>query len=334
MAMNLVTIADIEKAREAIAGKVARTPMVQSVMLSDRIGVPVWLKLEHRQNTGSFKLRGATNALSQLSQAEKQRGVVAASTGNHGRALAYAAQSEGIRAVICMSRLVPKNKVDEISRLGAEIRIIGKSQDDAQDEAERLVRDDGLIMVPPFDNAHIIAGQGTLGLEIVEDLPDVRAVLVPLSGGGLASGIARAVKAKQANAKVIGVSMQIGAAMHASLAAGRPVLVEETESLADSLGGGIGLDNQFTFWMVRELLDEVILLTEQEIADGIAHAYRYEREVIEGAAAVGIGALLAGKVQAEGPIAIILSGRNIDMDQHKRIISADKAAESTEPCPA
>ncbi|MEP7455401.1 hydroxyectoine utilization dehydratase EutB [Phyllobacterium sp. SB3] len=334
MTSNPVTIANIEQAREAIAGKVLRTPMVQSVTLSDKMGVPVWLKLEHRQTTGSFKLRGATSVLSQLSKAEKKRGVVAASTGNHGRALAYAAQLEGIRAVVCMSRLVPKNKVDEIRRLGAETHIIGKSQDDAQEEVERLVRQDGLVMVPPFDNAHIIAGQGTLGLEIIEDVPDVHTVLVPLSGGGLASGIACAVKARRPASKLIGVSMQNGAAMHASLNAGKPVLVEESESLADSLGGGIGLDNQFTFAMVRDLLDDVVLLTEQEIATGINHAYRYEREIIEGAAAVGIGALLAGKVQAQGPIVLILSGRNVDMDQHKRLVCADEINERAEPCPA
>ncbi|MGH7006597.1 MAG: pyridoxal-phosphate dependent enzyme, partial [Alphaproteobacteria bacterium] len=158
MADASVTIADIESARDALQGKVVRTPTIQSVSLSEKIGVPVYLKLEHRQTTGSFKLRGATNALNRLSAAEKQRGVIAASTGNHGRALAYAAHLEGVRAVICMSRLVPQNKVDEIRRLGAEICIIGRSQDDAQEEVDRLVRDKGLTMIPPFDTAAVIAG--------------------------------------------------------------------------------------------------------------------------------------------------------------------------------
>lgn len=334
MAARLVSIADIEKARHALAGKIVRTPTVQSASLSEKTGVPVWLKLEHRQTTGSFKLRGATNSLSQLSAAEKQRGVAAASTGNHGRALAYAAHLEGVRAIICMSRLVPQNKVDEIRRLGAEIRIIGKSQDDAQEEVDRLTQEDGLIMVPPFDNAGVIAGQGTLGLEIVEDVPDVDTVLIPLSGGGLASGVAAAIKAMRPAAKIIGITMQEGAAMHASLDAGKPVLVEESESLADSLGGGIGLDNRYTFAMVRDLLDDVVLLTEEEIAAGMAHAYAQEREVIEGAAAVGIGALLAGKVHAKGPVVAILSGRNVDMDQHRRVICADMTSERAKPCPA
>ncbi|UXN60116.1 hydroxyectoine utilization dehydratase EutB [Phyllobacterium zundukense] len=333
MTDKLVTIAEIEKARDALAGKVVHTPTVNSVSLSEMTGLPVFLKLEHHQTTGSFKLRGASNALSRLSTSEKQRGVVAASTGNHGRALAYAAHLEGVRAIICMSRLVPQNKVDEIRRLGAEIRIIGKSQDDAQEEVDRLVQESGLTMVPPFDNASIIAGQGTLGLEIIDAVPDVDTVLVPVSGGGLASGVAAAVKAKRSAAKIIGISMDRGAAMRASLDAGKPVLVEESESLADSLGGGIGIDNRFTFAMVRDLLDDLILLSEDEIAAGMAHAYMHEREIIEGAAAVGIGALLAGKIRAKGPVVAILSGRNVDMNQHRRIVCAD-INERAKPCPA
>lgn len=334
MTDGFVTLADIDKARHALAGKVARTPMVHSDSLSDTIGTPVHLKLEHRQITGSFKLRGATNALSNLTAKEKQQGVVAASTGNHGRALAFAAHLEGVRAVICMSSLVPQNKVDEIRRLGADIRIIGKSQDDAQEEADRLVREDGFTMVPPFDNANVIAGQGTIGLEIVEDVPEVETVIVPVSGGGLASGVAAAIRAVRPSARIIGVSMDRGAAMRASLDAGKPVLVEEYESLADSLGGGIGLDNRLTFAMIRDLLDDVILLTEEEIAAGMAHAYAQEREIIEGAAAVGIGALLAGKASARGPIVAILSGRNVDMNQHRRVVCVDATGERAIPCPA
>ncbi|MEK1886370.1 MAG: hydroxyectoine utilization dehydratase EutB [Phyllobacterium sp.] len=331
MTKAMISLADIEKANGMLAGKVARTPTVPSYSLSQQMGVPVFLKLEHRQVTGSFKLRGATNALGHLSAAQKERGVVAASTGNHGRALAYAAGLVGIRAVVCMSSLVPRNKVDEIQRLGAEIRIIGKSQDEAQEEANRLVASAGLTMVPPFDDAAIIAGQGTLGLEIVKDVPDVDTVLVPVSGGGLASGVAAAVKGMRAPAKIIGVSMAKGAAMRASLDAGKPVLVPEFASLADSLGGGIGLDNRLTFAMVRDLVNDVILLCEADIASGIAHAYTKEREVIEGAAAVGIGALLAGKVKANGPIVIILSGQNVDMEQHRRIICAATPRERAVP---
>lgn len=327
MIMTTVTLTDIRAARERIAGKVEHTPTVLSPTLSERLGVPVHLKLEHRQTTGAFKLRGASNAVASLNAQEKARGVVAASTGNHGRALAHAAKLEGMRAVICMSRLVPGNKLDEIRRLGAQIRIVGNSQDDAQQEVERLVAQEGLVMLPPFDHPDIIAGQGTLGLEIMEQVPDATLVLVQLSGGGLASGIAAAVKGVSPTTKVIGVSMARGAAMKASLDAGRPVLVEELPTLADSLGGGIGLDNRLTFAMCRDLLDDVVLLDEDEIAAGIRHAYAQEREIVEGAGAVGIAALLAGKVRANGPVVVLLSGRNIDMDLHRKIVCGEAMTE-------
>ncbi|SDD34612.1 threonine dehydratase [Bradyrhizobium brasilense] len=318
----MIGLNDIQDARSRIVGHIISTPLVCSPALSDICGVAVGLKLEHYQTTGSFKLRGATNAILELSEAERARGVVAASTGNHGRALSHAARAVGSRATICMSRLVPENKVSEVRRLGADVRIIGNSQDDAQEEVERLVAENGLVMLPAFDHPAIVAGQGTIGLEIVEAMPDVTTVLVPLSGGGLAAGVAAAVKALRPNAKVIGLTMERGAAMKASLDAGGPVLVEEFPSLADSLGGGIGLDNKVTFATCRALLDDVVLLSEREIAAGIRHAYAREREILEGAGAVGIAALIANKIAVlRGPVALVLSGRNIDMDMHRRIVN-------------
>jgi threonine dehydratase len=222
-----------------------------------------------------------------------------------------------------MSNLVPQNKVDAVRALGAEVRIIGVSQDDAQTEVQRLVAREGLTEIPPFDHPSIIAGQGTIGLEIAEALPSLKLLLVPLSGGGLAAGVAAAVKGLLPSAKVIGVSMERGAAMHVSLAAGRPLLVEEQASLADSLGGGIGLGNRCTFTMCRDLLDDVILLTEDEIAAGIHHLGLVENEVVEGAGAVGVAALLARKVAADGPVATILSGRNIDPRLHTKILRGE-----------
>ncbi|MBZ9871364.1 hydroxyectoine utilization dehydratase EutB [Mesorhizobium sp. BR1-1-9] len=324
---HAVALSDIRAARQRITGKVEPTPVVASGSLSERLGFPVHLKLEHRQTTGSFKLRGASNAIASLNAEQRARGVVAASTGNHGRALAHAARLEGMRAVICMSRLVPQNKLDAIRRLGAEIRIVGDSQDDAQQEVERLVAQEGLMMLPPFDHPDIIAGQGTLGLEIMEQVPDAALVLVQLSGGGLASGIAAAVKGVRPSTEVVGISMARGAAMKASLDAGRPVQVEELPTLADSLGGGIGLDNRLTFSMCRDLLDGIVLLSEDEIAAGIRHAYEQEREIVEGAGAVGIAALLAGKVKPNGPVVVLLSGRNIDMSLHRKIVCGEAVAE-------
>ncbi|WP_454857014.1 hydroxyectoine utilization dehydratase EutB [Rhizobium binxianense] len=320
----MVGLDAILSTQERIAGRIVRTRLVPSPSLSDMCGVPVGLKLEHHQTTGSFKLRGATNAVLSLTAEERTRGVVAASTGNHGRALAHAAKAEGAIATICMSELVPDNKISEIRRLGAQVRIVGRSQDEAQEEVDRLVESEGLVMVPPFDHPAIIAGQGTLGLELVEDMPDVSTVLVPLSGGGLAAGVAAAVKGRRPGTRVIGLTMERGAAMKASLDAGRPVQLEEFASLADSLGGGIGLDNRLTFAMCRDLLDGVVLLSESEIARGIQHAYAEEREILEGAGAVGIAALLAGKVtNLSGPVALVLSGRNIDMDLHRRVVNGE-----------
>jgi threonine dehydratase len=319
MGIPFVTLADIEAARARIAGDIAATPTVDSPSLSERLGVPVRLKLEHRQTAGSFKLRGASNAVALLP--DGTRGVTAASTGNHGRALSLAAKRRGIPAVVCISSLVPENKLAEIRRLGAEARVVGASQDEAQVEAERLVAEEGFVMVPPFDHPAVIAGQGTLGLEIVEQTPEVETVLIQVSGGGLAAGIAMAVKTLRPNARVIGISMARGAAMKASLDAGRPVEVEEERTLADSLGGGIGLDNRLTFAMCRDLLDDLVLLSEEEIAAGIRHAYEQEREIVEGAGAVGIAALLAGKVRPTGPTVAVLSGRNIDMAVHRDIVS-------------
>lgn len=322
-ATTIPALADFEAARVRIDGIIERTPMVASPSLAEHCGLPVLLKLEHRQTTGSFKLRGASNAVALLSEDERRRGVAAASTGNHGRALAHAARRKGIRAVICMSRLVPENKLAEIRRLGAEARIVGDSQDEAQEEVDRLVAQDGMVMVPPFDHAGVLAGQGTLGLEIVEQAPDAATILVPLSGGGLAAGIAAAAKALKPSIRVIGVSMRRGAAMKESLDAGRPVQVREYASLADSLGGGVGLDNRLTFAMCREHLDDVVLLSEDQIADGIRHLYRNEREVAEGAGAVGVGALVARRIRPQGTVVAVISGRNIDMDLHRRIVCGE-----------
>jgi threonine dehydratase len=323
MAIGMVAFTQVLEARERLAGRVLRTPLREAAALSGRAGVPVRLKCEHRQTTGSFKLRGATNALLALDPSRRQAGVVAASTGNHGRALAYAAQQMGVRAVICMSRLVPKNKVAAIEALGAEIRIVGRSQDDAQREVDRLVAEEGMTMIPPFDAADVIAGQGTLGLELMEQAPETASVLVPLSGGGLIAGVALAVKTVSPATRVIGISMERGAAMQASLAAGHPVEVKELPTLADSLGGGIGLDNRHTFEMARALVNEVVLVTEAEIASAIRVAYAEEGEVLEGAAAVGIAALDAGKVRPDGPTVVLLSGGNIDPALHARIIAGE-----------
>ncbi|MET3247486.1 threonine dehydratase [Burkholderia sp. OAS925] len=321
----VLSLADVYRARRRIEGRVLRTPLIKSPSLSAIAGAPVFLKLETVQPAGSFKLRGATNALAQLVE-QGCRKVVTASTGNHGRAVAHAARALGIEATVCMSALVPGNKVEAVRALGAQVRIVGKSQDDAEHEALRLVREEGFAYVPPFDDLNVIAGQATIGLEIVEALPDVAHIAVPLSGGGLFAGVAFAARSANRAIRMTGVTMARGAAMHASLAAGRPVLVEELDTLADSLGGGIGLENRYTYQLTRDLIDNTLLLDEDSIARGIVHAYQHERLVVEGAAAVGIAALLDGLLhdtRAErGPLVIIVTGANIDIDLHRRIVSA------------
>jgi len=321
MASERPDLRDVYRARAAIVGSARRTPLVPSPDLSRRAGAEVWLKLETLQDTGAFKIRGAANRLVHLSAAERERGVVTVSSGNHGRAVAHAAERLGLPAVVCMSPLVPETKVAAIRALGAEVNIVGRDQDDAEAEARRLAESRGLVMISPFDDPLVIAGQGTIGLELLEDAPDLDTVVVPLSGGGLLGGIAIALKAASARLRVIGVSMERGPAMVESLRAGKPVPVEEVPTLADALGGSIGLENRYTFAIVRDLMDDAVLVSEDEIAAAMAYSFWTERLVVEGGGAVGIAALLAGKIAALGRrVAVVVSGRSVDMAKLRTII--------------
>jgi threonine dehydratase len=308
-----ITQQGIYKARRTISHVARKTPLIQSPALSERAGRPVYLKYEGFQETGSFKIRGAANKLLNLTEEEKAKGVIAFSTGNHGRAVAYVARSLGVRCLIYLSNRVPDYRVQAMRNLGAEVVRHGSSQDEAYEEALRVRSERGLTMIAPFDDPMIIAGQGTIGLEILEDLPDLGAVLVPLSGGGLMSGVALAVKSANPAIRTLGISMEVAPAMYAGLKAGRPVEIEEKDSLADALLGGIGLDNRYTFPMVRQYVDDVALVSEDEIAKGMAFAFLEHRLAVEGAGAVGIAALLAGKAKlSSGPAAVVLSGGNVD----------------------
>lgn len=316
-----LTLADVLAARRRISGVATLgTPLVPSPHLEALAGGPFLLKLEIGQATGAFKLRGAANAVFSLS--DDATGVTCCSTGNHGRAVAHAARARGLGAVVCMSRLVPQAKVDGIRALGAEARIIGNSQDEAQLESRRLAEEEGFCEVSPFDDPHVIAGQGTIGLELLEQCPDIATVLVPLSGGGLAGGIAATVKQIKPSIRVIGITMERGAAMYQSVRAGHPVPVTEVASLADSLGGGIGEDNRHSFGLCQKYLDEIVLVTEEEIYRAMQAHYFEDRIVCEGASAVGAAALIAGKIgPAPGPVASIITGRNVDMAVFTDIVS-------------
>lgn len=315
-----VSLDDIRAAEARIRGRVRPTPMLADPLLSG-----LALKQEYRQETGAFKLRGATNAVLSLAPDLLARGVVTASTGNHGRALAHAARAAGARAAVCLSHLVPANKVQAVRDLGAEVRIVGQSQDEAMEEVVRAVADEGLTEIPPFDHPDVVAGQGTLGLELLSACPAPSDVLIPLSGGGLAAGVAAAVRVLSPATRIVGVSMQRGAAMAASLAIGHPVEVAEVQTLADSLGGGIGLGNRVTFAMCRALLDDVVLVSEDEIAAAMRHIHAVTGDAVEGAAAVGVAAILAGRVSAGPATVCILSGANVAPETFARILQGQAA---------
>ncbi len=314
--MSDFTLARVLAARQRITGAADATPLVPSSL---DFGHELLLKLEIAQPIGAFKLRGALSAISTLP--EGVPGVTCCSTGNHGRGVAFAARARGIRAVICMSSLAPAAKVAGVRALGAEVRIAGESQDAAQAEAERLAREEGLVDISPFDDPDVVAGQATIGLELMEVRPDLHTILVPLSGGGLAGGVAFAAKRINPGVRVVGITMERGAAMHASLVAGHPVEVEEVASLADSLGGGIGLANRLSFPLCRDHLDDVVLVSEAEIYRAMQTIYYEDRIVCEGACVVGIAALQSGKVALDGPAATIITGRNLDMSQHAAVMA-------------
>ncbi len=307
-----MTIDDVIAARERVDSIALRTPTIPSHALSRIAGSRVSLKLEGVQPTGSFKLRGAASKILSLSTEERALGVVTASTGNHGRAVAYVGAKLGVPVAVCVSDRVPPGKVANLEAAGCRVLVGGDSQDAAMEVAAGLIGSDGMTLVHPFDDREVIAGQGTIGLELVEQVPDLTHALVPLSGGGLISGVAVALKDRLPEVRVIGVSMTGGAAMAASLQAGHPVAMDEAPSLADSLQGGIGLGNRFTYPMVRDLVDEVVLVSEERIWQAMLWAYNNHGLILEGGGAVGIAALMSDMVDPGARVGVVCSGQNIE----------------------
>lgn len=325
-----VTLDDIHIARQTITPFVRQTPLIHSPLLtrclasyeSGKISSPttnqdreaVYLKLENLQVTGSFKIRGAANKMLNLTTEEKRRGVVTGSSGNHGSAVAYIANQLGIPAVICVSTKAPSNKIDAIKRLGAELVQFGTSYDASVTHALELAQERGLTMIDSFDDPLVIAGQGTIGLELLEELPKIDTAIVPLAGGGLLGGIALALKSTRPATHVVGVSMERAPVMYYSLKAGAPIEMEEQETIAHALAGGLGRNNQYTFRMVQELVDEVVLVSEAAIAEAMLFALEEHHLVVEGAGAVGIAALLHRKVRELGRnVAVVVSGGNVEI---------------------
>ena len=317
----MVSLEDIIKAQKNISKYIYKTPQIDSIPLS-KVNQKVSLKLESIQITGSFKLRGAINKLLSLNEEQKKRGVIAVSTGNHGKGVAYAAKKLGIKSKIFMSELVPTHRRNAIESLGAEVEIVGTNSDEADHYARDYALKNNIELVHPFDDLKIIAGQGTIGLEILEAMPDVDTVIVPTSGGGLIGGIAIAIKEQKPDTKIIAVSMKRGPSMYESLKAGKPVDVIEEETLADCLGGNIGLQNKYTFRIAQDTIDDFILIDEDKIAEGIKLNFEKHKLVTEGAAATGVMVVKDNLSSHLGTnIISLICGGNIDSELFLKIVS-------------
>jgi threonine dehydratase len=322
------SLAEIREARARVAAVVATTPMEDSRFLSETLGHPVHLKAENLQRTGSYKIRGAYNLLAQLSAADKARGVVAASAGNHAQGVALAARELGIAATIFMPLGAALPKLQATRDYGAEVVLQGAIVDETMRAAAEFAQRTGAVLIPPFDHPEIVAGQGTLALEILDQVPEVANVVVPIGGGGLISGIATVFAQLAAElgrtVRVIGVQAQNSAAYPPSLEAGAPLSIAALPTIADGIA--VGRPGALNFEIIRRTVDEVVTIEDDETAKAIVVLLERAKLVVEPAGAVGVAALLAGKLDLEGPTVVILSGGNIDPMIMERIISRGLAA--------
>jgi len=306
----LVSLADIEDARQRLTDVAVRTPLDRSRALSDRIGGEVFIKCENLQRTGSFKIRGAFNRISRLSSEESEAGVVAASAGNHAQGTALAASLTGIRSTLFMPTDAPLPKVEATKRYGAEIVLTGKDFGEAFEAAVEFSNEHGATFVHPFNHPHVIAGQGTCGLEILEQLPEVNTIVVPAGGGGLVSGIASAAKAMKPGLRVVAVQAAGAAAFPPSLDAGKPVTLETMSTIADGIACNTPGDH--TLAHVRALVDEVVTVTDDQIAEALVFTAERMKLVLEPAGAAGVAALMQNLGDLKPPVVVVLSGGNID----------------------
>ncbi len=310
---------DVAAARRMLQGVAVKTPLIPCPGGDGTRSL--FFKPESLQPTGAFKLRGAYNAIVQLSDEQRRRGVVAHSSGNHGQAVAYAARRFGLRAVIVMPASAPAIKVEGVRRHGGEVVLAGATRSAEQQlKAEQLAREQRLAMIPPYDHPDIIAGQGTCGLEILEQRPDVETILVPVSGGGLIAGICVAVGALKPTVRVIGVEPEGAAKLSAALVAGEPRTLERTASMADGLlARSVG---HITFPILRTVVREAVRVSEENIADAVRFLYREAGLSVEPSGAVATAALLAGRVRPTGPTVAVLSGGNVDPQLFQRLVRA------------
>lgn len=322
------SLAEFQEARDRISAVALKTPLESSHYLSNVLGSPVYLKCENLQRTGSYKIRGAYNRLSLLSPEEKGRGVVAASAGNHAQGVALAARELGIRATIFMPVGVPLPKLQATKDYGADVVLRGHTVDEPLRAAAEFAEETGAVFIHPFDHMDVVTGQGTLGLDIVDQRPDVETVIVPIGGGGLISGVASAVKQRAAlegrTVRVIGVQAANAAPYPVSLAAGTPTEVAIMPTIADGIA--VSRPGELNFEIINSTVDEIVTVTEDEMARALLVLLERAKLVVEPAGAVGVAAILAGKITATGTTVVVLSGGNIDPMVMERVISHGLAA--------
>ncbi len=312
MTPTAVSVADVEDAARVIAGGVRETPLLPTGELSRRVGARVVLKAENLQVTGSFKARGATNVVRRLPEEALRAGVVAASAGNHAQAVACAARAAGAQAVLVMPEEAPLAKVAAVRQYGGEVRLHGATYDDAHTEARRLSEEAGKTLVHAFDAPEVVAGQGTVGLEVARDAPQVRLVVVPLGGGGLAAGLALAIKARLPDVRVVGVQAEACAPYIDSLAAHRPIGARSANTICDGIA--VKRPGDFTLPLVERWVDEVVTVSDDEVAQAMVLLLERSKLVVEGAGAVAVAALMQGRVAppGSGEVCAVLSGGNVD----------------------
>lgn len=321
----------IKQAQKNIEGVARRTPLFYSSTFSKRSGYEIYLKCENKQKTGAFKLRGAYNKIMTLTQEEKDRGVLASSAGNHAQGVAYAATACGIKSTIVMPATAPQAKVEATKGYGAEVIQFGEVYDECYEKAVEVQKETGATFVHPFNDEEVMAGQGTIGLEILEDLPDVDAILVPIGGGGLIAGIAVAAKSIKPSIKIIGVQAEIIASSKASLEAGKVVTVDGTKSLADGIS--VKTPGELSFKYMKEYVDEIITVSEDEISYAAFSLMERSKLIAEGAGATPLAAVLANKVKVDGKkIAVLVSGGNIDVAMVSKIINRELILQKRRLC--
>ncbi len=321
MPAPLVTLSDLRDAARIIAGVVVRTPLLPADELTAKLGSPVWLKPETLQRGGAFKLRGAYNFLANLSPEDRSRGVVAPSSGNHAQAVALAAKLFGVRATVVMPTTVTAAKRGGAERLGARVELAGTTTADRMTRAMEIVAAEGGTLVPPYDHATIVAGQGTAGLEIAQDLPDVGTVLVPVGGGGLSAGVAAALKLTVPNAKVIGVEPEGAPKLTRARAAGKPVKLDQTGGLADGLlAVEIGA---IPFAHAQAYIDDVVVVPDAELRGAMRFLLDRMKLVVEPSGAITVAALMSGAAKTRGSVVAVLSGGNIEYDGLRALLGEE-----------